>query len=149
GALSTSFRTHVRSAAGWPSASESTSSRSCDSRDLFSFPVRIYTVATMTKSRALLSSFALLSSVAFGLRPAAPTAPATPEQESVKHGRQLSREGKQDEALALFNKALKEDPNLYEAHLGAGVALDLKGEYIEARKHLGRAIETASTQQKD
>lgn len=66
----------------------------------------------------------------------------------VKQGQKLNGEGKQDEALALYQQALQASPNLYEAHLAAGVALDLKGEYQEARHHLDKAIELASPDNK-
>src|SRR5260370_16990483 len=74
--------------------------------------------------------------------PASAPAPGSPS-ELVKQGEKLNSEGKQDEALALYSKALEQSPNLYEAHLEAGVALDLKGEYQEARKHFAKAIEAA------
>jgi len=61
----------------------------------------------------------------------------------VQQGQKLSRDGKQDEALALYNQALGKSPDLYEAHLAAGMALDLKGDYAAAREHLNRAIELA------
>jgi tetratricopeptide (TPR) repeat protein len=61
----------------------------------------------------------------------------------VKRGEKLNSEGKQDEALALYRKAMAMSPNLYEAHLESGIALDLKGNYAEAREHLTRAIELA------
>src|ERR1700730_15268939 len=76
-----------------------------------------------------------------GVSASAP-APGSPA-ELVKQGEKLNSEGKQDEALALYGKALEQSPNLYEAHLDAGVALDLKGEYQEARKHFAKAIEVA------
>jgi tetratricopeptide (TPR) repeat protein len=68
--------------------------------------------------------------------------------ELVKQGRKLNGEGKQDEALALYLQALQQSPELADAHLAAGIALDLKGEYGEARKHLARAIELASPEAK-
>ncbi len=68
---------------------------------------------------------------------------AADPMELVKEGKKLNSEGKQDEAIALYRKALKASPNLYDAHLAAGMALDLKGEYKEAREHLSRAIELA------
>jgi tetratricopeptide (TPR) repeat protein len=74
--------------------------------------------------------------------PASAPAPGSPA-ELVKQGEKLNSEGKQDEALALYSKALEQSPNLYEAHLDAGVAFDLKGEYQEARKHFAKAIEVA------
>jgi tetratricopeptide (TPR) repeat protein len=61
----------------------------------------------------------------------------------VKQGEKLNAQGKHDEALALYEKALQEVPDLYEAHLDSGVTLDLKGDYTAARKHFGKAIETA------
>lgn len=50
----------------------------------------------------------------------------------VKQGQKLNGEGKQDDALALYNQALALSPNLYEAHLASGIALDLKADYAEA-----------------
>lgn len=66
----------------------------------------------------------------------------------VKQGQELNSAGKQDEALALYRQALQLSPNLYEAHLASGIALDLKGAYQEARQHLNRAIELAPTETK-
>lgn len=61
----------------------------------------------------------------------------------VKQGEKLNSEGKQDQALVLYKKALKADPALYEAHLDAGIALDLKGNYAEAREHFAQALSLA------
>lgn len=61
----------------------------------------------------------------------------------VGQGQKLNSEGKQDEALALYRQALEKSPDLYEAHLASGVALDLKGEYAEARTHFSEALEHA------
>jgi tetratricopeptide (TPR) repeat protein len=66
----------------------------------------------------------------------------------VKQARKLNSEGQQDQALAIFNKLLQADPNMYEAHLGAGIALDLQGKYDEARRHLAQAIEVAPPESK-
>ena len=66
----------------------------------------------------------------------------------VKQGEKLSREGQQDQALALYHRALKASPNLYEAYLAAGEALDLKGEYAQARRELAKAIDLATPQSK-
>jgi tetratricopeptide (TPR) repeat protein len=68
--------------------------------------------------------------------------------ELVKQGRKLNSEGKQDEALALYLQALKQSPDLFEAHLSAGTALDLKGRYDEARQHLAKAVELARPEAK-
>jgi tetratricopeptide (TPR) repeat protein len=65
----------------------------------------------------------------------------------VKRGQKLASAGKPDEALALYQQALALDPDLYDAQLFMGVALDLQGKYTEARQHLSKAIELASEQQ--
>jgi tetratricopeptide (TPR) repeat protein len=66
----------------------------------------------------------------------------------VKQGQELNSEGKQDDALALYRRAIDMSPNLYEAQLASGVALDLKGNYSEARQHLSKAIEVAPAENK-
>ena len=65
--------------------------------------------------------------------------------ELVKQGQKLNSEGKQDEALALYNRALQRSPDLYQAQLAAGMALDLEGKYQDARLHLAKAIAAAAT----
>src|SRR6266496_3080762 len=69
-------------------------------------------------------------------------APGSPA-DLVQRAQELSHEGKQDEALALYDQVLDKNPDSYEAHLGAGVALDLQGEYAKAREHLSKAVEVA------
>ena len=54
-------------------------------------------------------------------------------QALVKQGQKLNSEGKQDEALMLYNQAPEKSPNSYEAHLESDVALDLKGDYAATR----------------
>jgi tetratricopeptide (TPR) repeat protein len=73
---------------------------------------------------------------------------AASPQDLVKQGEKLSREGKHDQALALYRQAMQADPKLYEAHLAAGAALDLKGEYTQARRELAQAIDLASPHDK-
>jgi tetratricopeptide (TPR) repeat protein len=72
-----------------------------------------------------------------------PPASAGSPTDLVKQGEKLNSEGKQDQALALYKKALKADPALYEAHLDSGIALDLKGNYAEAREHFAQALSLA------
>ena len=43
---------------------------------------------------------------------------------------------------------LQADPSSYQAHLGAGVVLDLDGKYDDARKHFAKAIEVAPPESK-
>jgi tetratricopeptide (TPR) repeat protein len=86
----------------------------------------------------------LLTALCSGQQPAPrqPPAPGSPA-DLVQQGEKRSREGKQDEALALYSKVLDKSPDFYPAHLAAGMALDLKGDYAEAREHLAKAIEIA------
>ena len=76
-------------------------------------------------------------------------APSDDAQALVKQGQKLNSEGKQDEALKLYKQALEKSPDLYEAHLESGVALDLKGDYAAGRKHLQKAISVAPADQKN
>lgn len=70
-------------------------------------------------------------------------APTPDPAELVKQARKLNSDGKQDEALALYEKAIKLDPKSFDAYLGAGIALDLKGDLVRARTYLQKAIELA------
>lgn len=79
----------------------------------------------------------------------AQAAPSADTQTLVKQGQKLNSEGKQDEALKLYQQALEAVPNSYEAHLESGIALDLKGDYAAAREHLNKAIEVAPADQKN
>src|SRR5271157_2582595 len=73
-----------------------------------------------------------------------PSTKDTEALELVKQGQKLNSEGKQDEALALYNRALQLSPELYQTQLAAGIALDLEGKYQEARVHLVKAIALVS-----
>jgi len=85
----------------------------------------------------------LLTGACFAQQTAAP-APL----DLVKQGEKLNSEGKQDDALALYRQALEMSPSLYEAHLASGIALDLKGNYADARQHLTKAVEIAAADAK-
>jgi len=75
----------------------------------------------------------------------APAAPAASDPiEYVKQGRKLVADGRIDEALALYERALAANPDLVEAHLASGIALDLKLAFDDARRHLARALELAT-----
>jgi tetratricopeptide (TPR) repeat protein len=65
----------------------------------------------------------------------------------VKQGQKLNSEGKQGEAIALYQQALQMEPNLFDAHLAMGIALDLQGNYNDARGHFEKAIAAASGDQ--
>jgi tetratricopeptide (TPR) repeat protein len=98
----------------------------------------------LTPSVSRLALISLSISIAsFGAHAAAQSATAADPLELVKQGRTLFGEGKHDDAMALYRKALTVAPDLFEAHQAMGVALDLDGQYVEARKHLTKAIEVA------
>lgn len=76
---------------------------------------------------------------------APPPEPGSPA-DLVQQGEKLGQSGKQDEALALYKEVLEKAPGFFEAHLEMGIALDLKGEYAEARKHLAKAIDLSTSE---
>jgi hypothetical protein len=86
----------------------------------------------------LLLSLCLLSSVTTAAAQEPPDASAL-----VQQGRRLVADGDLAGGLALYQKALATQPALTDAHLAAGIVLDLMGRYTEARKHLAAAIEHA------
>ena len=94
-------------------------------------------------------AFLLLAnlSLAQQLTPAQAPAPGSPA-DLVQQGQKLSHDGKQDEALALYEQALAKSPDLYEAHLAAGAALDLKGDYPGAQAHFTKALAGAPADSK-
>ncbi|MBZ5585032.1 MAG: tetratricopeptide repeat protein [Acidobacteriia bacterium] len=69
--------------------------------------------------------------------------PAADPADLVQQGQALTRLGKMDEALNLYRNALQLAPDSFPANDAAGVALDLTGEYAEARKHFAKAIQAA------
>jgi tetratricopeptide (TPR) repeat protein len=87
----------------------------------------------------------LLSGVFLFAQPQASSASGKTDDalELVKQGQKLNSEGKQDEALALYDRALQLSPNLFQADLAAGIALDLEGKYQQALQHLAKAIAEA------
>ena len=106
----------------------------------------------LTRTFSLIFAALLLTSAALIAQtpPPAPaanqaSAPQDPAMELVKQARKLNSEGKQDEAIELYKKAVDASPKLVEAFLGAGAAFDLKGDYAQARHHFQRAIELAAT----
>jgi tetratricopeptide (TPR) repeat protein len=66
----------------------------------------------------------------------------------IKQGQALTRQGKFDDALQVYRNALQLNPNSYDANSAAGVALDLKGDYAEARKRFESAIQGSSGAQR-
>lgn len=99
----------------------------------------------------------ILAGVMFSQNPpaaqsgAASAQAATPQSQAadlVKQGRKLQNDGKLDEAIETEKKALSLAPDSYDAESAIGAALDLKGDYAEARKHLQRAIDLADADHK-
>jgi tetratricopeptide (TPR) repeat protein len=73
--------------------------------------------------------------------------PVQPPQqpEFVKQGQQLIREGKPEDALALYRQTLHTTPDSVPADIAAGSVLDLMGKGEEARKYFSKAIQAADT----
>ena len=73
--------------------------------------------------------------------------PAQPQQqpEFVKQGQQLIRDGRPEDALALYRQTLQTSPDSAPANIAAGSVLDLMGKGDEARKYFSKAIEVADT----
>lgn len=90
-----------------------------------------------------LAARALMSALLLAACTSAAGQPSTDALGLVQQGRRLVTDGKFTEALALYEQALKQEPGLADAHLAAGIALDLMGRYREARVHLAEAIEQA------
>lgn len=101
----------------------------------------------------------LLTAVLAAAQPPGGTQAATPTPTSgsdaaadlLKQGQQQLRDGRHQEALATYREAIAKaapgSPSKFTAETQAGVVLDLMGNYAEARTHLGRAIEAATTPQ--
>jgi Flp pilus assembly protein TadD len=96
------------------------------------------------KTHLLVGKF-LTVTLAFSAALPAQTPSGQEQPEFVKQGQALLREGKLEEALALYRKTLQETPNSQSANNAGGVVLDLMGNGVEARKYFAKAIEVAQT----
>jgi tetratricopeptide (TPR) repeat protein len=84
--------------------------------------------------------------ISVSLTPLFAQVPGQQEQpEFIKQGQQLMREGKMDDALALYRKTLQMSPDSVPANIAAGSALDLMGQGEDARRYLTKAIQLADT----
>ncbi len=90
------------------------------------------------RASIVLVSICLLSSLPVVSAQESPDASAL-----VQKGRRLVADGDFADGLAHYEKALAAQPGLADAHLAAGIVLDLMGRYADARKHLAQAIELA------
>jgi Flp pilus assembly protein TadD len=70
-----------------------------------------------------------------------------PQSELLRQGQQQVRQGKLEEALALYRQELQNSPESLQANNAAGVVLYLMGRGAEARKYFAKTIETAATPQ--
>jgi tetratricopeptide (TPR) repeat protein len=61
----------------------------------------------------------------------------------VKEGQKLEFSGQRTEAMALYKKALEQNPSQFDAYLGIGRILDMDGKYADARQHIQKAIDLA------
>jgi len=76
----------------------------------------------------------------------AQTPGSQPQQpEFIRQGQQMMREGKLDDALALYRETLQTSPTSVPANIAAGSVLDLKGQGEESRKYFAKAIEVADS----
>jgi tetratricopeptide (TPR) repeat protein len=73
-------------------------------------------------------------------------APAQRQQpEFIRRGQQLMREGKMEEALALYRQTQQSLPGSLPANIAAGNVLDLMGKGDDARRYFQKAIDIADT----
>jgi tetratricopeptide (TPR) repeat protein len=96
------------------------------------------TVAIVLRAIFVLSAF---------VAPVLAQAPGNEQQqpEFIKQGQQLMRDGKLDDALALYRRTLQTSPNSLPANIAAGSVLDLLGQGDEARQYFAKAIQVADT----
>jgi tetratricopeptide (TPR) repeat protein len=72
--------------------------------------------------------------------PPAAQQPADPAADALRAGQQLMRDGKADEALAAYLKAVEQFPTSVPARIRVGQQLDLMGRYAEARTHFEKTL---------
>ncbi len=102
-------------------------------------------IPPMMATSAVIPRAFLVLSVSFAPLPAQTPGSQQQQPEFVRQGQQLMREGKLDDALALYRKTLQTSPNSVPANIAAGSVLDLMGRGEEARKYFAKAIESADT----
>jgi tetratricopeptide (TPR) repeat protein len=73
--------------------------------------------------------------------------PNTQQQQPdyIRQGQRLMRQGRLDDALALYRATLKSSPNSVPANIAAGIVLDLQLQGDEARQYFAKAIAAAYT----
>jgi tetratricopeptide (TPR) repeat protein len=106
-------------------------------------PAPIYNRGMKLIIAAIASALLVIPGCPLSLFAQAPVQQQPPE--FVKQGQQLMREGKAEEALALYRQTLQTSPDSLAANLGAGSVLDVMGRGEEARKYFAKAIDVADT----
>ena len=96
------------------------------------------------ETRTILPSVLVILMICSPLFAQAP-AGQPPQPEFIKQGQQLMREGKLEEALALYRQTLQSLPLSLPANIAAGNVLDLMGKGDDARKYFQKAIDIADT----
>src|SRR5438105_886840 len=79
--------------------------------------------------------------------PVVQAAPQDPAADTLRQAQQKMREGKAEEAAALYRQALQISPRSFQGHNQLGITLDLLGQYADARTHFAKAIEVAASPQ--
>ncbi len=90
---------------------------------------------------SLVVTFALLAT--FSAAAQAPSQAPAGAANPMAAGQKLISEGKLDGAVTFYKNALQGNPGAWEAYLGIGAALDLKGDYTAARQNIQKAIDMA------
>jgi tetratricopeptide (TPR) repeat protein len=70
-------------------------------------------------------------------------ASASAQSDVIARAKRLDAQGEQVAAIALYRQALAKAPKSFDAHYGLARALDLNGDYREARDHFSAAVEAA------
>ena len=78
-----------------------------------------------------------------GIAAAQPGRGFGPQTEWQRKAQPLLREGKLEEALAVYREELQKSPDSVAANISAGTVLDLMGKGTEARRYFQKAIDAA------
>jgi tetratricopeptide (TPR) repeat protein len=99
------------------------------------------------RSAIALAAVLLSPAALFAQGQGAPGAQRPQPPEFIRQGQALMRQGRLNDALAVYQKVLSSEPNSLPANNAAGVVLDLMGKGPEARKYFQKAIEFAPNDQ--
>lgn len=91
---------------------------------------------------------ALVCAGALTQQPAAVESGGSNATALVNEARRLVADGRIDEGIERYRRALAAQPDLFDAHLGLGIALDVALRLDDARRHLSKALELAPDEAK-